>query len=1798
MSVAPLSRPAESQVKLDQTPNLPHSDGFNWPTFRLLNKQTRVTLSPEFLDPSNVRRVLAIANANGGLFAATTSAGLIISPLSELRDAFNTSSDTVFAPKRTLPYNPVSIAFACNDTRLLAGTGTGEILVFDVAQLSSSSAQVDPIQVLQGSSSPASQILPNPSNEAELAQLVAIVRVDGMVQMLDIQMNPKGAWAGTDLESTPVAASWSPKGKQLAIGLRSGDILTVGLTNNSTPLKHIPATASSALVSLHWVGPAFTFRTSYEANAVDPPHHIVSLDSKANTAAFVQLVHPFPLADRPQNAQVLVLPRWDHDAGSPSAEEAKALIVVGDSSSTDIEVLGNTGPRWFQQSQENQLSIPLDKNDNDTFLLTLDVDLTGEMPIMYAYLNDGTIQGWYINHSDSKQYAGLVGAGQTSPASGQSIDNASFGQQQVNPPSTSPFLKPTTSAFGQSSGFGQSSTSAFGGQGAQSPPTFGQNQTASVFGQSAFGQQPAFGQSSFGAQSSAFNAPNTTTAFGGFANVNNAFNSSSGGAFDSSSNAPPSAPPLSSTPSVSMSDATPSFGGLSLGSSSSEDTKNKPIGGGMFGTPAPLPLPPNHPANQPSTPTPSNFSDPVLVKPASGFGAFGGATSGAFGNPKPTSAFGGGGAFSGGAFAGGGSNSSSGTTSSTPNSTASPAFGKTGFGQTGFGFGQTGFGQKPASGFGSQGTASAFSAFAASGPTSFGTGNSGHSAFGGGGTTAAPPASTTPTAPSSGGFGAFSSQGPSAFGATGSNTASVFGGGSSSSPASVFGTNTNANTPPTNSVASAFSGFAAPSNSLFGPKTPQPSETAQPDSISSSPEPSKAPRSPSPGDSPPPVSSPPQFTTSSPATSGNAFGNLKAASSGFKPASGFGAFGTAATPPSSPFFNAGQTAKTPPVSAFGSLSSTAPKPTASASPAFGALSQLGGQKSAFAPVSPASTPAATPPVTSGGFGAFSNSATSLTSSTTPAKSFGDLLKSGAEPQDKLKTASAFGFAPQADARSPSPAASVSIQQHAPVFTPPPKEQATEVKATSKEQSKPSQSLPTKDKDGDAKGTTSESSFGELSQSSSFVEVSGAEAEDDADGEAEDAESAPGDDDGDSFLSDSFGSGSEAPPDDDDGEDDSRSPSPSTVPLPPSRSPSSTPRAEVPPQIRVSESPTPSEEEEEDEGSDSSEGRLSTIREESTTPPGSPEKNPSPPTKTPLAAPIPVAPSPFGIGLGRPSTRPTRSSPLANAPVSGDEDAKQAQPTLKARPASPKSVFGVLPPQLKTESIEDKAEPGGKPPRPKTPPLSALSFGSSAPKAPPNVPKVPLAGVALPPFPSPSLVSPTSPSPLSPGSLFGFGTPKNVASPATPAAAPKGFFSLQPTKPASPVPVVVPPPPEATMEEGMQKECALLFANMTRELEDFRLLAQTANQKLAELKKAAGGSRRTADLGNKTKWSLSDAVQFGQTLRSYEQDLANLKEERSQKEALVRELQSNLLKAGTRREEIGRFIKAQHDNDFAKMLKARTLGPEHLETQTHLRRSVRAIRDRIQKLESHLQESKKRLSRANSGTPGLRAPTLDTLNRTFRNMDIALDNQTNDIERLTARVAKLDIKAGQRSNQPYSTRDARLPDIATRQRPLNVTPHVAVTTAAALNAERSAHKLKRALLSVRKEPLLNTQAASAPPAVQAFKTPQKTGINLGLGLNGSAPSTPPPPAMLDFDDFPEDNFNPSPILPTRRGAGGGSKTRISSSVPLRRSPAGQSTPSPPPSFDWGPLPTFQKPASTIRSPDLGGSWVTDGFGSKK
>jgi nucleoporin NUP159 len=253
-----------------------------------------------------------------------------------------------------------------------------------------------------------------------------------------------------------------------------------------------------------------------------------------------------------------------------------------------------------------------------------------------------------------------------------------------------------------------------------------------------------------------------------------------------------------------------------------------------------------------------------------------------------------------------------------------------------------------------------------------------------------------------------------------------------------------------------------------------------------------------------------------------------------------------------------------------------------------------------------------------------------------------------------------------------------------------------------------------------------------------------------------------------------------------------------------------------------------------------------------------------------------------------------------------------------------------------------------------------------------------------------------------------------------------------------------------------------------------------------------------------------------------------------------------------------------------------------------------MRDRVQKLEDHLQSSKKRLSELKTGKPSLRfvvrsgisayvstlsfrAPSLDTVNRTFRNIDIAIKQQSGDVDKIQQRMSKLDL-----SSNVIGPRDKRISESSVKKPP-TVIPDVAVTTAAALNAERSAQKLKRALLAARKEPLLGKAAShTAPPTSfltpgrptvkSAPETPTPTGI-LSLATIALPAFTPgwSPETSVNYDDSP--SYGVSSRRPHRTPRHGSS----AKSAAMLKQSENLESPTPAPklaavSFDWGPLPT--------------------------
>jgi len=419
---------------------------------------------------------------------------------------------------------------------------------------------------------------------------------------------------------------------------------------------------------------------------------------------------------------------------------------------------------------------------------------------------------------------------------------------------------------------------------------------------------------------------------------------------------------------------------------------------------------------------------------------------------------------------------------------------------------------------------------------------------------------------------------------------------------------------------------------------------------------------------------------------------------------------------------------------------------------------------------------------------------------------------------------------------------------------------------------------------------------------------------------------------------------------------------------------------------------------------------------------------------------------------------------------------------------------------------------------------------------------------------------------------------------------------------------------------MQKACLGMYNIAENELKNVQAMAHDAIKRKAAFGRPVKISRTRADLAEPSTWAVSDLHELARVMKGLEKDIAELTEMKAQRLKSIRELESSLLRATMRKEEIIRFNKASTDAEFTKLLKSRTLGPEHLETQTQLRRSIRVIRDRVQTLEEHLQAAKKRLNQYKVGKPTVRAPSLDTINRTYRNIDLAVSQQAHDIAQLTTRVSKLKIDESRRkSASPAKGKGERrmpedsifAPDGRNKSTPpRDVTPNVAATTAAALNAERAAQRLKRALLKVRTEPLLNTQAAAAVSVPVDFKTPHKSGstsdpsssstsvLNLDNisfpAISQSATSQTLSWSLPPFETPSTPSPSPSSETPYARHRTNSGNKYHQKAVALKKSPAVVSTPaavatSPTPatSFDWGPLPGV-KPKSTISIFDVGKS----------
>ena len=1097
--------------------------------------------------------------------------------------------------------------------------------------------------------------------------------------------------------------SWSPRGKQLAIAMQSGDIITYSPTAPDSPKATISRPqklAGNRVLSATWLANPTFFTVFAPAGPLEPQtpqsHYVVSFDSKSNTAtdiSFSAPYFPFPGLRNP-GAFVLILRNWD---------PVKFLVVVGDSTSQDIGSIGcyveASGEVWYNLNVDEAYtpSLPLDKDMNDTILLGLDLDLTainkydhlspsGEKvevpppPIMYAYSSDGTFIGWYVVNGTAKMYPGMKNATAEpsvdapmsvtpAPSTMSETPSSGFGLTQPSTGFGSP-EKPSQPTFG-STGFGRSS----GTQSTFSPGTAGGGFAAFANGGSLSGfSQPSFGSTGFGQSSQPSTFSQQPSPFGQ-TQTSSVFGQSPPSTFGQKSQPPGFGQTDQSSSFLKpTSFDQPAFGQTSaFGSSGTSGSGFGALNNTNFGSSSSLQAPDPSFSDTQGGQKPSEMIREVSMGIDSGDGGFGGLSLGSGGDSKPAQEKGQGGLF--------------GNVETQPSSTPAPsAFGSsiisTGFGafsnwnQTSLdtpssdsqknapkpatGFGQTGFGAKTTPAFGQPAFGSTF------GQTSFG-----------------PSTSSAPLInPSSGGFGAWSSSTPSLL---------AQGGPTPTKPVwSLDKDNSQTEAKPEPKPVFAPPEKPDPAAIRDQPKQ-QPSTPSKSQQEVAAPSPASSPDSPktliaigatssSPigqNPSPSPFGKP---AADKPSSAGGAFANLKQSTFSL----GDSVFG--AIDKSSPFFKPVQTTPTTTpvkVSAFDTPATTSPAPSTS-TPVFGRASVFGHPTPSTTPKTPVTSTPAT-----GGFSAFANTTSPFGKVEGASKSFSDLLKTPDNVEEPIKTAqrpSVFSLpnppdkGEQSKTPTKSPTASSTVFSLA-SLTPPPDLASLGLEAPSSDPEHPSGDEYSED--------------GSSQQSGEEGEGEGVEGEEVEDGE--ETEEYGSDSESGSFLDESLSyedlgahldeeeierphelspvaEETTLPLESGDEGDTTQSPrkkrptpDPTKIALPASRessvqpdSKSSSGSPSVTPRPTNANLPSPEA------------ASTQQSREPSTTPPSTPAKlNPN--------LPVPSTSS-YGIGLGRPSAKPTRSSPLTADPISDPDAPKQlltgVMPSLpKPRPASPKVAFG-------------------------------------------------------------------------------------------------------------------------------------------------------------------------------------------------------------------------------------------------------------------------------------------------------------------------------------------------------------------------------------------------------------------------------------------------------------------------------------------------------------------------------------------
>ncbi|KAG9046181.1 hypothetical protein FS837_004893, partial [Tulasnella sp. UAMH 9824] len=361
----------------------------NYLRLKQLGKDVHVKISDKPLDLEGWPGRVSLFSVNNkfAYFAAGCKNAFIVSPVQSLRDHYG--SDALYEPQylNTLSSPPVILKFTSDGERLIVGTRDGRMSVYSTprnspdwaAASSSNAARLPLLHEFAHSTEPIRDIQSNPHDRPEI---VAALRgsSDGssVVELLDtsnysVQQSIRGG-PGAQYQT---AVSWSPKGKRLVVGDRSGQLNQYGLDGGVKASIPAPdAGQAREVVSVAWLeNSIFVLAYRSPEDGGDLSLFVINQDSKTGTTSEVTLEDPSPPygMDSREHAHTFIhLRSW---------EPMKHLLFVSDAPSDEVGVvayLEDGNPRWAKLDLDEtaRASAPLAEDGSPSSIVGMDLDLT------------------------------------------------------------------------------------------------------------------------------------------------------------------------------------------------------------------------------------------------------------------------------------------------------------------------------------------------------------------------------------------------------------------------------------------------------------------------------------------------------------------------------------------------------------------------------------------------------------------------------------------------------------------------------------------------------------------------------------------------------------------------------------------------------------------------------------------------------------------------------------------------------------------------------------------------------------------------------------------------------------------------------------------------------------------------------------------------------------------------------------------------------------------------------------------------------------------------------------------------------------------------------------------------------------------------------------------------------------------------------------------------------------------------------------------------------------------------------